>query len=659
MIRVKTLTACFMLLLFTPGMGVGARAEDKAPAATAPVASTLITLETGAVRLAFDPQRQGAIVSLVDKASGTEFIAPGKGLPMLYALRFADPGGAATTLTEADAEEVTVRREGESVVIAAARHKGMPVQVECRFRTEAGSPLIFCRIAVVNQGATVLASATFPALAWPAQLGPDPERDTVVFPRADGCLSTAPSKKGWLGSCTYPGLASMQFLARYADAAGVYVAALDQKCFTKSFGVERRSGKLLLALQHLPARQAGGAWRMDYDVAIGTFHGDWQAAADLYREWAVGQPWCRRTLAERVGAGDVPGWLAEPSLFFTASLRENYEATVARQAEAWRGVLGVPTTYMLMSWEKKGSWITPDYFPPNGGERRFTATTAGLHARGNHTMVFLSGLNWTLSKTFSAGKPSYDDTAEFERRGAASAIHGADGKPAHTFNPDMGDYAQICPATPLAHEMLVGTTRECQRLGIDCVQADQIVGGGMPPCYCPDHGHPVGGGNWSAAALYRLYDEIRREGKKRDPAFAWSMEEPGEFFIPVLDTYHARDYAQGRWPRDGENVVGIPLFTHVYHEYLHGYGGDSCAVSNTPSAMCLYQQGMNLVCGKAPGGVRLGAGLRPGGDRPGAGAPVARPLRAVAGCGTRFPRLRETACRPGAQGIQGCLEVRQ
>jgi hypothetical protein len=187
--------------------------------------------------------------------------------------------------------------------------------------------------------------------------------------------------------------------------------------------------------------------------------------------------------------------------------------------------------------------------------------------------------------------------------GAASAICGTDGQPQRWGKPDadVGEHAQICPATPLARELLLGATLECQRLGIDCVQADQIVGGGMPPCYSAKHGHPPGGGNWLAQSLYRIFDEVRREGKKRDKNFAFAIEEPGEFFIPVLDTYHARDYQQGRWPRDGAGVIGVPLFTHVYHEFMHGYGGDSCGVSTAPSSMALYQQAMNLICGKAPG----------------------------------------------------------
>jgi len=96
---------------------------------------------------------------------------------------------------------------------------------------------------------------------------------------------------------------------------------------------------------------------MAYDVVIGTFRGDWQIAADLYKSWAVKQPSCRRTLAERVKSGDVPRWLCEPSLFYAYSLRGmderqqwlNRLPLVPAQAEAWRALLGGPTTFMLMA----------------------------------------------------------------------------------------------------------------------------------------------------------------------------------------------------------------------------------------------------------------------------------------------------------------------
>jgi len=569
--------------------------------------AAILTLETDTTRIGFDPTRNGAIVTLVDKASGRDFTAPKTIAPLLYELSFTN----APTLTEAAAAGVAVKRDGNSVVITAGRHTNAAVAVECRFRTEPGSSLIFGRIAVRNDSGHALTNVRFPALAWPKQLGASPEREFLVLPRNDGCLIQSPGNIGWLPSAPYPGSASMQFLAHYDDTAGLYAASYDSRCFTKNFGVEKRGDIFRLGMMHRPALEPRSKWQTEYDVVIGTFHGDWQTAADIYKKWALKQPWCRRTLAQRVADGDVPHWLTEPSLFYAYSLRGEVEPRkignrlpqVPQQAAAWRELLGGPTTFMLMAWEKLGPWVTPDYFPPFGGEKAFKAATAALHANGHRTLVFLSGLNWTLRKQGGCDAGTLDDTAGFEKRGAASAICTPNGQPQRTGKPDagVGEKAVVCPATPLAREMLLGAALQCQRLGIDCVQADQIVGGGMASCFSGKHGHPRGGGNWSAGALYKIFDEVRREGKKHDPDFAWSMEEPGEFFIPVLDTYHARDYSQGRWPRDGVGVIGVPLFTHVYHEFMHGYGGDSCGVSTSASAGTLYQQGMNLVCGKTPG----------------------------------------------------------
>jgi hypothetical protein len=563
-----------------------------------------VTLENERVRVAFDVAQKGAIVALIDLKTGTGFVATNTAA--LYELSFAEGG---RTLTTADAEGTTVRREGDEVVVNAPRHAGLDVSATCRFRLVAGSPLVHGRIAVSNGLDRALRSVRFPIIDQPRVLGPDESRDCLLLPYCDGLLVHSPMSSGWLPSVTYPGSASMQAFARYNDRAGLFVAAFDNSGQTKSFAFEKRNTALRTAITHTLSLLRHGAWQCGYDVVFGTFQGDWQAAAELYKAWAVKQPWCEKTLAQRVAEGDVPRWIAEPSLYYTWSLRGDLESKkfgnrlpqAVAQADAWCGLLGVPTTMMLMSWEKHGPWITPDYFPPFGGEKAFSDTTAALHAKGHHTFVYLSGLNWTLLKDSACDAGHFDDTAAFAARGTAGAICDTNGLPQHfKSHPDMGEYAQLCPVTPQAREVLLGSALKCQAQGIDCVQADQILGGGMPPCYSVAHGHPLGGGTWSAKAVYALFGEIRREGKKRQTNFAWSVEEPGEFFIPVLDTYHARDYAQGRWPRDVANGEGVPFFTTVYHAYITGYGGDSCGVSSRPDGTALYQQGMNLVCGKAP-----------------------------------------------------------
>jgi len=566
--------------------------------------ATPVTLKNDSIQLAFEPALKGALISLTDLKTGTGFIATNTAA--LYELSFLD---GAKVLTTADAENATVRREGDEVVIFAPRHAGLDVAVTCRFRLVAGSPLIHSRIAVSNGLDHALRTVRFPVIDQPRVLGPDASRDCLLLPYCDGLLIRNPLGCDGLPSLSYPGSASMQCFARYSDAAGLFVAAFDSSGQTKSFAVEKRDKALRTAITHTLALLRNGTWQSDYDVVFGTFQGDWQAAADLYKTWAVKQSWCAKTLAQRVAEGDVPRWIAEPSLYYTWSLRGDLEPKkfgnrlpqALAQAESWRALLGVPATMMLMSWEKHGPWVTPDYFPPFGGEAAFAATTAELRAKGHHTFVYLSGLNWTLLKDGACDAGHFDDTASFEARGAAGAVCGTNGLPQHfKSHPDMGEHATLCPVTPQAREVLLGSALKCQALGIDCVQADQILGGGVPPCFSTGHGHPQGGGTWAAEAMFKLFDETRREGKKRQPGFAWSVEEPGELFIPVLDTYHARDYAQGRWPRDGKNAEGVPLFTYVYHAYITGYGGDSCAVSSRADGTALYQQGMNLVCGKAP-----------------------------------------------------------
>jgi hypothetical protein len=572
-------------------------------------------LENRAVRVAWEGIH-GDLVSLVDRATMRDFVNPTAAVA-IYSLRLADASGSTTTLTSHDAQSVRVRREAEQVIIEAVHRTPVALRVTCRFALDSGGRCVKGRIEAQTEVPSRLAAVQFPAVALRLPLSGAGDDDKLLLPVCDGYVVHNPTKYTFDRGMPYPGVASMQLLAAYDRAAGVYLASRDAEGYCKRLFVRSRRKSLVLYIDHLLPQSPLSRWELPYDVALTTFsrpsskHGvTWETAADLYREWAVRQPWCRKTLAQRVAAGDVPTWLTEPSLFYAFSLggqtkdkgSGNRLPLVAEHARQLREVLGMPVTFMMMSWEKHGAWVTPDYFPPVGGQESFTAVTRQLHQQGDRAMVFLSGLKWTLSKEFSSGNEPYDSQAEFDRRGRSSAISDAQGQASVVGKPnaDVGRYAEICIATLLGHEILSGSTAACQQLGIDCVQADQIVGGGQPPCFHPQHGHPPGGGHWMSAALYEQMAAVRREGKARDHNFAFSIEEPGEFYIPVLDTYHARDYAQVRWPRSGDGIEGVPLFTHVYHDYLHGYGGDSCGVSLTPSRRALYEQAMNLVCGKAP-----------------------------------------------------------
>ena len=566
-----------------------------------------LSLENDTLRAEWDAA-SGALVSLKDRATGREWLDPTVVTP-LYTIQLAD---RKELISSPQATRVNVLQRDNTVTIECT-HTGLTVT--CEYRLERNSPCVLGRISVRSATPVRLSEVRFPALTLRLPFSGSGETDQLLWPECDGTLLRNPGMNRPDRQFHYPGGASIQMMAALDPAAGLFLSSRDSEAHTKLF-CSRRSGQgVELSINHILPQTPVSEWRLPYDVAVAGLRPavglktiTWEAAADLYRTWSIRQPWCRQTMAQRVAAGDIPKWITDPTLIFTYSLRGekpdksfgNRQALLPDQAKRWGQTVGAPITTLLISWEKLDTWTTPDYFPPLGGEQAFAAMTQELHAQGGRTMVFLSGLHWTLHKRLE--NVTVDQEADFNQRGRAFAISDTQGVAFTNGTPDkgVGQTATICASTALAREILVGTSQRCQKAGIDCVQVDQIVGGGMKECYHPQHSHPPGGGTWCSQALYGIFEEIRKSGKNRDPSFAFSIEEPGEYYLPILDTYHARDLHQGRWPRSGAGVLGVPLFTHVYHDYLAGYGSEGCYVSEKPSRLTLYQIGMNLVCGKIP-----------------------------------------------------------
>ena len=51
--------------------------------------------------------------------------------------------------------------------------------------------------------------------------------------------------------------------------------------------------ELLWASATIPGTRGPSKGNLGYNVVVGTFHGDWYAAAEIYREWASKQPFLR------------------------------------------------------------------------------------------------------------------------------------------------------------------------------------------------------------------------------------------------------------------------------------------------------------------------------------------------------------------------------
>lgn len=549
----------------------------------------------------------GKIESITDIKSGETFACPDD-RNFLYALN--SPDLANSTITSGEAENLQTEKIGNSqIVFRAAKHRNLDIAVECRFFLDESDNSIRAKISLDNKTPRRISAVHFPVVRQNLSIAKKAENDVCVVPVCDGAIIRDPSNAS-LPYLEYPGSASMQFLARYNEKAGLYIAALDAEGFSKNIAFnksEKSVGSIFINKLEFTAPHK---WQ-SRDFTIKTFNGDWRDAAELYRGWAVKQKWCSRTLKQRVRSGDVPQWLAEPSFFFTFAVNrmpkkkphEERIGQIETFADGWRELLKCPTTMMIMGWEKNGMWIAPDYFPPLGGSEKFKAAIDSLRKKSNRALVFLSGLNWTITNRATPNFGDYDRNELFFKDAINGAVCGIDGKYSRmTGHPHIGEFAVICPTTKQADCAFFNPLKECVAYGIDCVQADQIVGGKIPPCYSTKHGHPPFGGNWAANSMLGFFKKCRDFGKSKNRDFAFSVEEPNEFFIQQLDTYHARDYMQKRWPRDGIGWEGVPLFTYVYHDYINGYGGDSCMAvkSGKAKASDYYKLAMNLVNGKMP-----------------------------------------------------------
>ena len=136
----------------------------------------------------------------------------------------------------------------------------------------------------------------------------------VLLPVADGQLIMNPLANmgdGEVRRYDYPGIASAQVMAAYDNQGGIVTYADDGDGNYKGLNIRRYGKGLLLLYEHITYQEDDLLVRVPYAVELGTFEGGWERAADVYKNWAVKQKWCRTKLEDR----DLPAHLKGPSFF--------------------------------------------------------------------------------------------------------------------------------------------------------------------------------------------------------------------------------------------------------------------------------------------------------------------------------------------------------
>lgn len=437
---------------------------------------------------------------------------------------------------------------------------------------------------IENDEDFILRSVFFPVVWGLGKIGGSAEDDMAFYPLGDGIVVKNPLKYPNELHMTemYPSTASMQVMCHYdPDETGLYMAANDDQGYPKKpsldwmeWSAERH---FTAFFEHPIPEYAGNDYTMDYSCLIGSFHGDWYDAAEIYQSWAL--------TTDFVSAGkvfedkDTPEWFSKTSVVSSsnrdADLVHNPLSRIENMTEEFNELTGVNTTHLIFAWAQNGAWCGPYYFPPAAGEDNFTNSMNNITDDGGHPFLYISGSVWRITR----GDIGYEDYELFNDIGAQWVCIDQYGNPIIDAGYLILNWtsARMCPMTDFWHQMVVNNTLDCLRLGVDVVQIDEFPIGSIYPCYNASHGHPLGYSKDITAAYRSIINDSRTEGRKINPDFLLSMEEPCEFYIPFMDTYASRDNAPEflLYPfaieQFGNDVEFVPFFSHVYHEYITAF----------------------------------------------------------------------------------------
>lgn len=555
-----------------------------------------VELRGGAVSLALGRAEKGSVVSL-RTPEGIELAAGAAGAPRLFTLtvsRRAEVPGDKVYVSGGEARAFSVAEEevaggGRRAVLTYEGVGEAAARVVCTVRTGPGDPEARWGIRVELNEGWVLEGVNYPCVTLAAPLGTGVDDDALVVGASKGGVFRKPGamKAGQIVSVGQPGNMAAQFGCYYDDRAGFYTAAYDAEGHPKDLMVSRTAAGV--EFSWFRPCFAEGRDEQGYEVVTSTFGGTggapagWRDAADRYKAWALGQAWCAVPFARRE---DVPGWLKEgPAM---VRFGRHWLAEPER-IEAWlegfwkRHFPEAPLITAYWGWEKRGEWVTPDYFPVFPSDERFAALVAKSRAMGCHAFPWPSGYHWTLTYNKQAdGSFEWDDRERFEKVARGHAVHSRDGS-LYIRTPSWlkgGNTACLCGGAPWTirwwnEEICVPLAR----LGCEMVQLDQVVGGNWPACYAGWHGHPKGRGRWMTEAFAGQMRSMLEAMRRVEPGAVVCFEEPNEWFNHLVGL---QDYRDCEAPREWASV-----FNYLYHEFLPPFQSNPRGNDRVMNAYCL------------------------------------------------------------------------
>ncbi|MGI6083759.1 MAG: DUF6259 domain-containing protein, partial [Limnochordia bacterium] len=296
------------------------------------------------------------------------------------------------------------------------------------------------------------------------------------------------------------------------------------------------------------------------------FTGDWYAAAQLYRQWALKQFWTRKGLVKE--RRDIPEWLKDTVLWWCLSsgkdtgtlstAREIAVEEVGDVALALHERFPYPSAVHWYNWHRiPFNTSFPDYLPAKEG---FAEQVRRLDNAGVKVMPYINArLADPNSRTWQR-----DDAERFCARKASPRC-----EPSH-YPMLFEQYANhqylvpMCSATEYWQGKVTSIVKAMrEQLGIRVIYLDQVAAGTPPLCFSPDHGHAPGGGDYAIRGYEAMLERIHGLNAPGEEPLGLTTESNAEPFMAGIPAYlmwmPCPDYQ-------------VPLFAAVYSGYVITFG---------------------------------------------------------------------------------------
>jgi hypothetical protein len=369
--------------------------------------------------------------------------------------------------------------------------------------------------------------------------------------------------------------ATMQFFTYYCDGiAGMYFAAYDNRYYQKWLNFYKHNSKLRASqIYGYEDIGSGKGLQAPWKFAITLTKGDgWYEACDLYKEWALKQPWCTGGKLYERSQDNKATWLYEEMGACTFGINASHDRTawINRYTEDIKSpifhILGpdwpkVEQNYMNSLPGGYNDWVPTRFNKEN---------LAVMKANGDRFAPF-----------------EFDFLVAIDKSDSDMICSSLQKWPQKPKSKDEYKFTMLCPICNYTKDLHVKRDEQVLReSGCDAMYYDISANNILKTCMSDEHGHPVGAGSEMTKAYREIYTETRKRlSEVKGRYVPVGTEMMNEVFLDCLDFYQARANAQPcsfleTWIFRDLMKQGIaeliPMFQYVYSGYaplrMDGWG---------------------------------------------------------------------------------------